>query len=93
MNYIDLFSGAGGLSLGFKNAGFNLVYSNEIDNYAVKTQKQNLQKLGESPDKVISCSIEALHSKIIGQNVKFEFQGKKILDHNTNKLIYKNAKN
>ena len=31
MNYIDLFSGAGGMSIGIKSAGGNLIFSNEID--------------------------------------------------------------
>ena len=31
MNVIDLFSGAGGFSLGFKLAGFNIVLANEIN--------------------------------------------------------------
>ena len=42
MNIIDLFSGAGGLSLGFKQAGFNTILA--IDNYkdANITLKKNL---------------------------------------------------
>ena len=31
MNLISLFSGAGGLDLGFENAGFNVVVANEYD--------------------------------------------------------------
>ncbi|MBW6461544.1 MAG: DNA cytosine methyltransferase [DPANN group archaeon] len=30
-NVIDLFSGCGGLSLGFSDAGFNIVLSNELN--------------------------------------------------------------
>ncbi len=41
VNYIDLFSGAGGLSLGFKQAGFNKVMSLEIDKDASKTMRRN----------------------------------------------------
>ena len=31
MNLVSLFSGAGGLDLGFKRAGFNVVVANEYD--------------------------------------------------------------
>ena len=31
MNVIDLFSGVGGLSLGFEQNGFNAIFANEID--------------------------------------------------------------
>lgn len=91
MKYIDLFSGAGGLSLGFKNAGFELVFSNEIDKYAVKTQKRNLEYLGDDPNKVISCSIEELHNEVIGDEVVYAFQGDKVVKHGSEKILYKNA--
>jgi DNA (cytosine-5)-methyltransferase 1 len=31
MKLISLFAGAGGLDLGFKNAGFDVVWANEFD--------------------------------------------------------------
>ena len=44
LNFIDLFSGAGGMSLGFENAGFNCIGS--IDNFkaACETHKLNFPK-------------------------------------------------
>ena len=36
-----LFSGVGGIELGFKQAGFEIAWSNEIDKYACKTYKEN----------------------------------------------------
>lgn len=43
MNYtcIDSFSGAGGLSLGLKRAGFEILYSFDVDEKCIKTLKSN----------------------------------------------------
>ena len=38
---VSLFAGAGGLDLGFKKAGFNIIWANEFDKYAVETYKKN----------------------------------------------------
>lgn len=40
MNVISLFSGAGGLDLGFKKAGFNIVAANEYDKIFGKHMKK-----------------------------------------------------
>ena len=40
--YIDLFAGAGGLSLGLSNAGFNLLFANDFNSSCIKTFKSNL---------------------------------------------------
>ena len=39
---ISLFSGCGGLDLGFKKAGFEIVWANDIDKHAVETYRRNL---------------------------------------------------
>lgn len=41
MNVISLFSGAGGLDLGFKKAGFNIVAANEYDKNIWETYEKN----------------------------------------------------
>ncbi len=41
MKIIGLFSGAGGLDLGFSNAGFELIWANEYDSTIWKTYKKN----------------------------------------------------
>lgn len=39
---VSLFSGIGGLDLGFDYAGFNIIWANDFDKYAVKTYKENV---------------------------------------------------
>ncbi len=41
MRTISLFSGAGGLDLGFKKAGFNIIWANENDKKIIPTYKYN----------------------------------------------------
>ncbi len=44
MNVIDLFAGVGGLSTGFRKAGFNIVLANEIDESIADSYKKNHQE-------------------------------------------------
>ena len=44
-NYIDLFSGAGGLSLGFDKAGFKNIFAVEFNADFAKTYKKNFQNI------------------------------------------------
>ncbi|MER2169970.1 MAG: DNA (cytosine-5-)-methyltransferase, partial [Psychrobacillus psychrodurans] len=39
---VSLFSGCGGLDLGFIKAGFNIIYANDFDKYAVKSYAHNI---------------------------------------------------
>jgi DNA (cytosine-5)-methyltransferase 1 len=39
--FVDLFCGAGGLSVGFEQAGFKSVFANDIDPFAANTYKAN----------------------------------------------------
>ncbi len=39
---VSLFSGAGGLDLGFKQAGFDILWANDFDKDAVNTYKKNI---------------------------------------------------
>lgn len=45
MNAIDLFSGAGGLTLATKNSGFNILFSNEINPVFAKTHSYNFPEI------------------------------------------------
>ena len=44
MNIISLFSGAGGLDLGFEKAGFNTIWANEYDREIWETYEKNFPK-------------------------------------------------
>jgi len=44
MNLISLFSGCGGMDLGFKKAGFNVLWANDIDSKACETYAKNFGK-------------------------------------------------
>ena len=44
MNHIDLFCGAGGFGLGFKNAGFDHLYAIDMDKNAIKSYNKNVGK-------------------------------------------------
>jgi DNA (cytosine-5)-methyltransferase 1 len=41
---VSLFSGIGGLDLGFEYSGFNVIWANDYDKYAVQTYKKNVSK-------------------------------------------------
>ncbi|WP_318735747.1 DNA cytosine methyltransferase [Roseofilum sp. Belize Diploria] len=41
MKTVDLFAGCGGMSLGFQNAGFNLVAGFDIWRKAIQTYQEN----------------------------------------------------
>ncbi|MBA5249944.1 MAG: DNA cytosine methyltransferase [Gammaproteobacteria bacterium] len=64
MNFIDLFSGAGGLSEGFINAGFRPIAHVEIDEYACKTIETRLVYHQLKKDKKIKFYNDYILEKI-----------------------------
>lgn len=44
MNVVSLFSGCGGLDLGFIQAGFNVIWANDFDKFAVQSYEHNIGK-------------------------------------------------
>jgi DNA (cytosine-5)-methyltransferase 1 len=66
---LSLFSGAGGLDLGFKNAGFDIVTSNEIDKCTFQTYIHNFPKtnhIGGSIKNITEKHLEDYYDGIIG---------------------------
>ena len=59
MKTIGLFSGVGGIELGFQNSGFDIIWSNEIDEKACKTNRLNF------PYELTEGDIEKIQSKDI----------------------------
>ena len=41
MDVLSLFCGCGGLDMGFKEAGYNIIWSNDFDKFAIETYKAN----------------------------------------------------
>lgn len=64
LNVISLFSGAGGMDLGFKKAGFNILWANDFDTDAVKTYTRNIG------NHIVLGDITSINSKDILSNNK-----------------------
>lgn len=62
MNILSLFSGCGGLDLGFKKAGFNIIVANEIDRYACETYRSN-----NNDTHLIEKDISKINDGLIGK--------------------------
>ena len=87
MNYIDFFSGSGGLSIGLESVGFELVYANDLNKHATDTFKRNLTFIGSDKEKVINLPIELLHKQLINQKIKKDYQGKVHMNNRTKKFM------
>lgn len=55
---LSLFSGCGGMDLGFKAAGFNLVFANDFDKAAQRVYRKNLGEI--DPRSVVEISSDEL---------------------------------
>jgi DNA (cytosine-5)-methyltransferase 1 len=63
---LSLFSGAGGLDLGFRNAGFNICYSVENDKSTFQTYKYNFPKTIHLEDSIVNIRKDHIDQKIDG---------------------------
>ncbi|MCL8007897.1 DNA cytosine methyltransferase [Gelidibacter japonicus] len=85
--YIDLFAGAGGLTIGFGNKGFHLELANDIAEPALDTLKYNLKNTHPetNQERVILGDIKELYEHLGTGNVDYEMQGHMVVE--TNKEI------
>lgn len=56
INTVGLFSGGGGLDLGFSASGYNLIYSSDIDSYSCQTLQNNLSKKPYLKNHLVECT-------------------------------------
>ena len=83
-NYIDLFAGAGGLSIGFGNKGFHLELANDIAEPALNTFKKNLKKTHPetNQERVILGDIKELYEHLGNGEVTYDMQGHMVIETN-----------
>ena len=74
LKFIDLFAGAGGMSLGFKLNGCQLLFANEYDESAANTLKANTQS-----GLVVMAPIEMLVEHSLGSKVEIDTNGRKVV--------------
>ena len=82
--YIDLFAGAGGLTIGFGNKGFHLEMANDIAEPALNTLKKNLIKThpDTDQDRVILGDIKELYEHLGNGDVTYDIQGHMVVETN-----------
>jgi DNA (cytosine-5)-methyltransferase 1 len=66
LKILSLFSGAGGLDLGFRNAGFDICYSVENDKSTFQTYKYNFPRTKHLEDSIVNIGKEHINEKIDG---------------------------
>lgn len=66
-NVIDLFAGVGGLSLGFKQEGYTIVYANEYDQSIAESYKKNHSDTLVDTNDIREIDIEQTFSKFKGK--------------------------
>ena len=93
LTYIDLFAGAGGLSLGFGNNGFHLKMANDISESALETLKFNLKYThpDTSRGSVILGDIKELFEHLGAGEVKYDIQGHIVVETNKEVELRKRA--
>ena len=89
---ISLFAGAGGMDLGFKQAGYDIIWSNEFDPVSASTYKNNIG------DHVVVGDIQKVPNRAIPKNADvviggFPCQGFSIANNNRKRTGMKDERN
>ena len=89
--YIDLFAGAGGLTIGFGNKGFHLELANDIAEPALNTFKKNLKKTHPetNQERVILGDIKELYEHLGIGEVTYDMQGHMVVETNKEVVLRK----
>lgn len=74
MNFIDLFCGAGGLSLGLQSAGLDCYCAIDGDTSAITTKKKNVLPHVQKNNNNFCCDIKDLHKRLFNKELEIEFQ-------------------
>lgn len=92
-NYVDLFSGAGGLTIGFGNHGFHLELANDIAESALNTLKKNLKKTHPKTNinNVVLGDIKELYEHLGTSSVSYDMQGHITIETNKEVELRKKA--
>jgi len=72
---VSLFTGAGGLDLGFEQAGFETVYATDFDTACCETLKKNIGKHFPSKMKIVESDIRKLDFKTLPQKADLVIGG------------------
>ncbi|WP_339893255.1 DNA cytosine methyltransferase [uncultured Algibacter sp.] len=83
-SYIDLFSGAGGVTIGFSDQDFELLLANDIEKSALDTLKHNLSITHPDIDlnRVVLGDIKELYELLELSPVEYEYEGYKTIKTN-----------
>ena len=94
-NYIDLFCGAGGLSIGLTKAGYKLEFATDIDIDSINTFKYNLNITHPTLNKnnIIHADIKDLYKTLGTSRVYIGNIGSQTITTNRQKKLIKNKKN